>query len=280
MYSPSIELCLGHLDRPTVRSSVRSDEGPRVRRAQATAFDRHHHRLTSGQFQYGGKRNVEGLPAIDWSDQKARQTQVACNARTVLHFASKHLVYLRADQQHDVSSTRRLRAWKTNLLQVLQAVLFVFVIWAVDKAITYSRERMPAFSQVHSPSATAVASIPDCAQNQYLKACSTLRRASCCFKALLLLTASSCASLDYAVTCWIQPLLYASLHAQFACATCVCHAMLSSRCVVCSKEQTVSPSCTPQTMTPLSTALLLPCAPITVQPFQTQEPRALALCQR
>lgn len=203
-----------------------------MRRAQATALDRHHHRLTSGQFQYGVKRNVEGLPAIDWSDQKARQTQVACNARTVLHFASKHLVYLRADQQHDVSSTRRLRAWKTNLLQVLQAVLFVFVIWAVDKAITYSRERMPAFSQVHSPSATAVASIPDCAQNQYLKACSILRPASCCFKALLLSTASSCASLDYAVTCWSQPLLYASLHAHFACAACVpCNAVIKMCCL-------------------------------------------------
>ncbi len=123
-------------------------------------------------FQHGVKQNVEGLPAIGWSNQKARQTQVACNARTVLHFASKPFVCLGADQQHDVSSTRRLRAWKTNLLQVLQAVLFVFVIWAVDKAITYSRERMPAFSQVHSPFATAVASIPDCTQNQYLKACS------------------------------------------------------------------------------------------------------------
>lgn len=185
-----------------------------------------------------------------------------------------------------MSSTRRLRAWKTNLLQVLQAVLFVFVIWAVDKAITYSRERMPAFSQVHSPSATAVASIPDCTQNQYLKACfHFMDLASCCFKAHLLSTASSCASLDYAVVCWlargcISWLLYASLHAHFACAACVCPAMLSSSCVACSKEQIVSPSCTPQTMTPLSTALLLPCAATTVQPSQTQQPRALALCQR
>jgi hypothetical protein len=122
--------------------------------------------------QHCFERNVEGLPAIGWSHQKARQTQVTCNARPVLHFASNLFICLRADQQHDVSSTRRLRAWKTNLLQVLQAVLFVFVIWAVDKAITYSRERMPAFSQVHSPSATAVASIPECTQNQYLKACS------------------------------------------------------------------------------------------------------------
>ena len=155
-------------------------------------------------FQHGVKHNVEGLPAVSWFNQKARQTQVACNALTILHFASNHFICSRAHQQHDVSSTRRLRAWKTNLLQVLQAVLFVFVIWAVDKAITYSRERMPAFSQVRSPSATAVASIPDCTQNQYLKACSHIMNlASCCFKALLLLTASSCASLDYAVTCWL-----------------------------------------------------------------------------
>ena len=68
----------------------------------------------------------------------------------------------------------RLRAWKTNLLQVLQAVLFVFVIWAIDKAITYSRERQPAFSQVHIPSSAAVGSIPDCTQNQYLKVSTTI----------------------------------------------------------------------------------------------------------
>ena len=176
--------------------------------------------------QHGVKHHVEGLPAVAWSYQKTRQTQVACFARTVLHFASHHFVCSRINQQHDVPSTRRVRAWKTNLLQVLQAVLFVFVIWAVDKAITYSRERMPAFSQVHSPSATAVASIPDCTQNQYLKACSTLSLASCCFKAPLLLTASSCGSLDYAVTCWFvrgQRALCIT-----ACPLCVC-----SLCLPC-----------------------------------------------
>ena len=63
----------------------------------------------------------------------------------------------------------RSRAWKTNLLQVFQAVLFVFVIWAINKAITYSRERTPAFSEVHSPPAIAVTSIPDCSQNKFLQ---------------------------------------------------------------------------------------------------------------
>lgn len=33
-----------------------------------------------------------------------------------------------------VCGCRRGRAWKTNLLLVAQAVLFIFLIWAVDKA--------------------------------------------------------------------------------------------------------------------------------------------------
>ena len=137
---------------------------------------------------------------------------MACTARTVLHFASKHFVCLRADQQHDMHSPRRLRAWKTNLLQVLQAVLFVFVIWAVDKAITYSRERMPAFSQVHSPSANAVASIPDCTQNQYLKASSHFGSCRLLFQSFLALSASF---FDNTVMCWLvhgQRISHCSMH--------------------------------------------------------------------
>lgn len=40
---------------------------------------------------------------------------------------------------------RRGRAWRTNLLIVVQAVLFVLLTWAVDKGVTASRQRQPAF---------------------------------------------------------------------------------------------------------------------------------------
>ena len=55
----------------------------------------------------------------------------------------------------------RRRSWVTNLLLVVQAALFIFLIWGVDKAITYSRQRQPAFHNVPFAVATPVGQIPD-----------------------------------------------------------------------------------------------------------------------
>lgn len=211
------------LDR-TASGSFGSRDGSEQRserrgssRAQATALDRHYHRHTSDLFEASStaldimSKVYKQSVGLTKKQAKLRWRALHVNV-LLLHFASNHFICLRAYQQHDVSSTRRLRAWKTNLLQVLQAVLFVFVIWAVDKAITYSRERMPAFSQVHSPSANAVASLPDCTQNQYLKASSHFDTCRLLFQSFPALSASS---FDYTVMCWLvhcQRISHCSMH--------------------------------------------------------------------
>lgn len=54
-------------------------------------------------------------------------------------------------------------------MQILQAILFMFLIWAIDKAIVYSRQQTPAFAQVQHPASAAVRNIPACRQNTYLQ---------------------------------------------------------------------------------------------------------------
>jgi ABC-type multidrug transport system ATPase subunit len=64
----------------------------------------------------------------------------------------------------------KARAWKTNLLLVFQAALFIFLIWAVNQAVTASRQRMPAFSSLTSSSdPTTITSIPLCDTNIYMR---------------------------------------------------------------------------------------------------------------
>ncbi|KAI3423876.1 hypothetical protein D9Q98_009710 [Chlorella vulgaris] len=64
----------------------------------------------------------------------------------------------------------RRRAWKTNLLLIAQAVLFITLIFAVDRAVSSSRQRQPAFSRVESASTVAVGPVPDCASNLFMRA--------------------------------------------------------------------------------------------------------------
>ncbi|KAL4424942.1 hypothetical protein ABPG77_009671 [Micractinium sp. CCAP 211/92] len=64
----------------------------------------------------------------------------------------------------------RLRAWKTNLLLVLQAVLFIALIWVVDRAVCASRQRQPAYSRVETAEAHPVGPIPDCSDNLFMRA--------------------------------------------------------------------------------------------------------------
>ncbi|KAL4855684.1 ABC transporter A family member 11 [Chlorella vulgaris] len=62
----------------------------------------------------------------------------------------------------------RRRAWKTNLLLIAQAVLFITLIFAVD--LSSSRQRQPAFSRVESASTVAIGPVPDCASNLFMRA--------------------------------------------------------------------------------------------------------------
>lgn len=63
----------------------------------------------------------------------------------------------------------RGRAWKTNLLLILQAVLFTALIWGVDRAVSASRQRQPAFSRVDVSVAQLVGPVPDCASNSFMR---------------------------------------------------------------------------------------------------------------
>ena len=63
----------------------------------------------------------------------------------------------------------RRRAWKTNVLLVLQAVLFILLIWAVDKAVSASRQRQPAFSSVPVAVPQPVAAVPLCSSNRFMR---------------------------------------------------------------------------------------------------------------
>jgi hypothetical protein len=63
---------------------------------------------------------------------------------------------------------RRARDRQANAISVLQAVVFVALIWAIQQAISYSNQSFGALQEVTRPSATDVAQIPDCTRNIYL----------------------------------------------------------------------------------------------------------------
>lgn len=64
----------------------------------------------------------------------------------------------------------RRRAWRTNLLLVAQAALFVCLIWAVDRAVTASNQRKPSFSSAATAEAAPVGAVPDCAGSLFMRA--------------------------------------------------------------------------------------------------------------
>ncbi|KFM28559.1 ABC transporter A family member 2 [Auxenochlorella protothecoides] len=71
----------------------------------------------------------------------------------------------------------RALAWRTNVLLLAQAVLFILLIWGVDRALTASRQRQPAYSSQTTAEAVDIGPIPDCATNIYLRqdrACYTI----------------------------------------------------------------------------------------------------------
>lgn len=52
---------------------------------------------------------------------------------------------------------------------VLQAVLFVTLIWIVNRAVLASNQRRPAFSNVPDAVPEVVGSIPDCGNNRFVR---------------------------------------------------------------------------------------------------------------
>ena len=70
---------------------------------------------------------------------------------------------------HKVAFFCRRRAWKTNVLLVAQAVLFVFLTWAIDQAVSASNQRRPAYSSISTTQPQAVGPIPDCSDNMFLR---------------------------------------------------------------------------------------------------------------
>lgn len=63
----------------------------------------------------------------------------------------------------------RYHALRANVMQLLQAAAFVFMIWLVNWAITNSNERLEALSDTLHPHPRYVESIPDCSTDIFLK---------------------------------------------------------------------------------------------------------------
>jgi hypothetical protein len=92
---------------------------------------------------------------------------------TRIYPESLHLV----PHSYRVDCIYRSRAWKTNLILVLQAALFMMLTWGIDVAVKASNQRRPAFSSVPVAHPKLVGPIPDCADNMFMrknKQCYTL----------------------------------------------------------------------------------------------------------
>lgn len=62
-----------------------------------------------------------------------------------------------------------MHSWKANVLQIIQSVFFVVLIWGTDRAITNSNERLEALRDVAHPESKQVGHIPDCKDSMFLR---------------------------------------------------------------------------------------------------------------
>jgi len=62
----------------------------------------------------------------------------------------------------------RSRSLKLNLFHALQSVVIVFLVWAIDKAVTYSNTQFTGQGPIRTPEAIDIPSIPDCRENLFL----------------------------------------------------------------------------------------------------------------
>lgn len=83
--------------------------------------------------------------------------------------ASDFLMIISARLRETHCSICRKRAWKTNLLLILQAALFILLTWGVDKAMRASNQRRPAFSSVPTATPESVGSIPLCTDDMFMR---------------------------------------------------------------------------------------------------------------
>ena len=67
------------------------------------------------------------------------------------------------------AARNRLRSWRLNLFHAVQSVLVIFLVWAIDKAVTYSSSQFSGQAAVRSPEAVFIPAIPDCTKNLFLR---------------------------------------------------------------------------------------------------------------
>lgn len=63
----------------------------------------------------------------------------------------------------------RWRDWQLNLSNVAQAVLFVLLIWVVDRAVGFSNQQAAYLRTERHPEPVAVGGIPACRTDAFLK---------------------------------------------------------------------------------------------------------------
>ena len=63
----------------------------------------------------------------------------------------------------------RTRAWRVLVLQAVQAVLFVLLIWLVQKALEMSNKAYQGLQPDRSPEAVPIGALPDCRRNIFLQ---------------------------------------------------------------------------------------------------------------
>ena len=66
----------------------------------------------------------------------------------------------------------RARAWRTNILQLLQSIVFVSLIWLIDNGSKKNSASTQQYKNILTPTTVPVPTITDCARSQFLQVCS------------------------------------------------------------------------------------------------------------
>jgi hypothetical protein len=67
------------------------------------------------------------------------------------------------------ASAHRARDWQLNLSNLAQAVLFVLLIWIVDRAVSFSNQQSAYLRAERDPAPVPVGSLTPCAQDTFLQ---------------------------------------------------------------------------------------------------------------
>ncbi|GAX80780.1 hypothetical protein CEUSTIGMA_g8216.t1 [Chlamydomonas eustigma] len=63
----------------------------------------------------------------------------------------------------------RLRSWRQNLFHVTQSILVIFLVWCINKAVSYSNNQFTGKGAVRNPPVVGIPNIPDCRENLFLR---------------------------------------------------------------------------------------------------------------